>query len=206
MLPTIDYSGMTLRKALNVLAGYTTGPVVWIDENKETHWTNPASAQVILNSGWDAGSASNWALDGSAVVTADAGPGSAGDYALVTTGNASGSHETSQTVTGITAAKRYLFAVWLWSSVASKAQVRLDWRNSSHVSQRVDTLTNSGATSTWASYKSIYTAPATATEVVIFLGGVSGFSGTVRHDNMGLVKETAAWRSEERRVGKECRL
>lgn len=193
VLPTIDYTGKTLRQALEMLSSYTTGPVYWVDENKQTHWTNPSSAQVIVNPSFDSGSGSSWALDGSAVVTADVGPGSTGDYALVTTGNGSGSHESTQTVTGVVAGKRYYFGAWLYSSVASKAQVRLDWQNVSSVSQRIDVLTNSGTAGAWAAYKGVYTAPATATKVVIRIGGVSNFTGTVRHDNLALVQETAAW-------------
>lgn len=192
-LPTIDYSGMTLRRALAVLASYTTGPVQWVDQNKQLHWTDPASAQKIVNPGFDGGSGFSWSLDAAAVVTADVGPGGTGDYALVTTGSGSGMKESTETVTGIVAGKRYLFAIWLWSSVASKAQVRLDWQNSSSVSQRIDVITNSGNASTWAAYKAIYTAPATATKVVIRIGGVNNFTGTVRHDNLGLVQESAAW-------------
>lgn len=193
VLPDIDYSGMTLRQALEHLATYTTGAAYWVDENKHLHWTDPQSAQLVENTGWDGGASTNWSLDGSASITADAGPGGTGDYALVTTGNGSGMHETTQTAATVVGNRRYLFQVDLWSSVASKAQVRLDWQNSSSVSQRVDTLTNSGATSTWNRYKAVYSAPAAAVKVVIRLGGVNNFTGTVRHDNPTIVGEDAAF-------------
>lgn len=192
-LPTIDYSGMTLRKALSTLAQYTTGADYWVDMNLQVHWTDPLSVQRVVTPGWDSGSATGWSLDAAGVVTANAGPGGTGDYALITTGSGAGSAESSQTITGIIGSRRYILLVDLWSSVASKAQVRLDWQNSSSVSQRIDTLTNSGATSTWYRYKAIYTAPATATKVIVYIGGVSAFTGTVRHDNLALVGEDAAF-------------
>lgn len=193
VLPDIDYSGMTLRKAIETLASYTTGAIYWVDENKQIHWQDPLSAQLVGTPGFDGGSSTGWALDGSAVVTADAGPGGTGDHALITTGNGSGRHETTRTVTNIVGNRRYLFTTWLWSSVAASATVRLDWQNSSSVSQRIDVVTNAGATSTWAVYKALYTAPASATKVIVMLGGVNNFTGTVRHDNLALMGEDAAW-------------
>lgn len=200
-LPTIDYTGMTLRKALATLSSHTTGAAIWVDVDKEVHWTSPQAAQKVTNPDWDSGSSSGWSLDGAAVVTADAGPGSTGDYALITTGSGSGMKESTQTVSGITADARYMFAVWLWNSVASKAQVRLDWQDSGSVSQRIDTLTGSSVTSTWFAFKAVYTAPSTATKVVIRLGGVNNFTGTVRHDGLGLIRETAAWGADTTPTG-----
>lgn len=192
-LPDMDYSGMTLRKALERLMQEVTGAIYWVDENKKVHWTDPQSAQKVTNTGWDSGASTGWGLDGSAVVTADAGPGGTGDYALITTGNAAGRHESTQTVTGIVGNRRYLFYADLWSSVSASATVRLDWQNAGSVSQRIDVITSSGATSTWARNKAVYSAPASATKVIVMLGGINNFTGTVRHDNENLVEETAAF-------------
>jgi hypothetical protein len=193
VLPTIDYSGMTLRKAVETLASHTTGAAYWIDENKQGHWTDPLTAQRVKNPAWDGGVSTNWTLDAAAAVTADSGPGGTGDYALITTGSGAGMKESTQEVTAITGGARHLFVADLWSSVASKAQVRLDWQNNASVSQRVDTITNSGATSTWARFRQILTAPSLATKVVVRLGGVNNFTGTVRHDNLALIGEDAAF-------------
>ncbi len=189
----IDYSGLSLRQALDKLSREVGGTTYWVDDDKKIHWGDPLATQKILNTGWDIDAAS-WALDGSAVRTADVGPGGTGDYALITTGNGSGRHESTQTVSGIIAAKRYFFFVDMWQSVADKAAVRLDWQNSGSVSQRIDTIDGTGmGTSAWFRKKAVLIAPATATKVVVMLGGANNFTGTVRHDNMALAQETAGW-------------
>ena len=189
----IDYSGLTLRQALDKLSREVGGITYWVDDDKKVHWGDPLATQKILNTGWDVDAAS-WALDGSAVRTADVGPGGTGDWTLITTGNSSGRHESTQTVGSVVGGKRYLFFADMYQSVADKAAVRLDWQNSGSVSQRIDVLDGTGmGTGAWFRKRAVYVAPATATKVIVMLGGANNFTGTVRHDNMALAQETAGW-------------
>jgi hypothetical protein len=186
-----DLTGKTIRQALDHLGSTTNGYTYWVDAAKKVHWTDPGAAQQVANADFE-NAATGWSLDGSASVVDGNGAGGAGDSALTTTGNGSGTHESTQLVTGIVGNRRYLFAVDMWSSVAAKAQVRLDWQTGAGASQRIDTVTGTG-TSTWARPGSILTAPASATQVMVRLGGVSDFTGTTRHDNAALIGETAAF-------------
>src|SRR5512143_2252476 len=65
-LPTIDYSGLTVRGALQLLANLIGGVTFYVDENKSLHWSDPRTAQVVLNPYWNDGVFDNWTLDGSA--------------------------------------------------------------------------------------------------------------------------------------------
>lgn len=192
VLETIDYSGLTLRKALDRLASACGGATYWIDENKQLHWLNPSSAQLVKNNDFESGG-TNWALDASASAVDGNGPGGTGDSALTVTGNGTGTHNSTQTVTGITGNRRYLFYADVYATVASAGVVTLDWKNSSHVIQRTDVLNNGSLLSTWTRKKSVYTAPATATEVTISLGVANNSTASARFDNVTLVGETAAW-------------
>lgn len=188
-LEDIDYTGMTVRQGLDKLS-QIVGATYWIDSAKLPHWTDPRSTQIVVNGTFNT-DADSWTRDGSAAWTASTGPAGTGDGALVTTGDGSGMHESTETILNVLPGRRYLFVGDLWSSVAAKCQVRLDWRDSS-TSKRVDTVTGTGA-STWAHSKAVYTAPTGANRVVVQLGGVNNFTGTVNHDNIALLGETAAW-------------
>lgn len=191
-VPDLDYSGRTLRSALDLLATTIGGAAYWVDPGKELHWTDPAKAQRVANA-TIAGGATSWTLDGSAAIGADSGPGGTGDAALVTTGTGAGRHETTQTATGISAGRRYLLAADLWNSVAGAATLRIDWQRSSGASQRIDVLGGDLAAGAWARRSAVLTAPSLTTKAVLRLGGADGFSGTVRHDNLALVREDAAF-------------
>lgn len=192
-LPTIDYSGMTIRQALSHLATYTTGAEYWVDEGidagtKYIHWTNPANAQLVSNGDLQSGT-TNWTLGGDAAVTTDSGPSGTGDDCLTMT--AAGVGTASQTVNAIIGNRRYMLWADLYASVISGARIRFDWQNVSSVSQRVDSYLNDTAT-TWVREKHIVTAPATATKVVITVDGQNA-AADVRADNVSLVGEDAAW-------------
>lgn len=188
----INYSGLTLRQALTMLAEAIGGATFWVDANKELHWQDPAKAQIVLNPGFDGGSSTSWSLDSAAAVTADVGPGGTGDHALVTTGNGSGQHFSTQTITGIASSRRYMIILDMVSSVAAKAVVVLDWYNGATPVRTGDTVTSSGTS--WNRYKAIFTSPvATVDRVIVKLGGVNNFTGTTRHDNIQLLGETAAF-------------
>jgi hypothetical protein len=187
----IDYSrSKSLRAALQLLQQSATGYTFWVDENKHLHWARPSANQLLVNPSWDDGLNTGWSMGTTTSVTANVGPGGTGDYAAQSSNNTGTT--TVQTVTsGITAGKRYVMSIDLYSSVAAQAKVTLTWQNNALATQRVDTITNVGTG--WNRYKQVYTAPATADRVKVELGGVASFSGTIRFDNMALMKETAAF-------------
>lgn len=191
-LPAIDYSGLTLRQCLDLLASACGGATYWVDQNKELHWTDPVSAQQVQNSDFENGTV-DWAEDALATVDENGGAGGTGDAALTVTGDGSGTHPSTQTVTGIVGSRRYMVFADVWADAASSAVVSLDWQDAGSVSQRVDTLDNGATTSAWLRTKSVLTSPAAATKVVITLRLPSGSTATAKWDNVNLIGETAAF-------------
>ena len=185
-----DFSGKTLRQAIEHLGSYCGGWQYWVDEGsgdtKYVHWLDPASAQLVDNPDFEDGT-TNWSLDAAAAVDADGGPGGTGDGALVVTGDGVGRHETTQTVTGVTGSRRYMLFADL---DGADAVIRFDWQDASSVSQRIDSLTGAAG---WTRQRAVVTAPASATKVVVRAGGVNNFATEVRHDNISVVGEDAAW-------------
>lgn len=191
-LPDIDYSGKTVRQALEHLGSYTTGVEFWIDEQKRLRWTDPRSAQLVRNADFEAGS-TNWTLDPAAGVVDGAGPGGTGDAALVVTGDGAGNHDSKQTVS-VVPGRRYLVIADLWSSASSQARVALVWKTSGGTTIRTDAFDNGGAVSSWTRKKAVYTAPATAATMEVRLGLNSSTStATSKFDNVMVVGETSGW-------------
>ena len=191
-LPEIDYSSMTLRQALDALASYCGGATYWVDQNKALHWLDPVSAQLVKNPDFE-NAGVDWSVDGSATVDDNAGAGGTGDAALTVTGTGAGTHSSTQTVSGITGSRRYMVFADVYADFASTAVVSLDWQNASSVSQRVDTLDNGSTVSAWVRTKSVLTAPASATKVVVTLRLPSGSTHSARWDNVSIVGEDAAF-------------
>ena len=191
-LPAIDYSSMTLRQALDALASYCGGATYWVDQNKAIHWLDPVSAQLVKNPDFE-NAGVDWSVDGSATVDDNAGAGGTGDAALTVTGTGAGTHPSTQTVSGITGSRRYMVFADVYADLASTAVVSLDWQDASSVSQRVDTLDNGATVSAWVRTKSVLTAPAAATKVVVTLRLPSGSTHSARWDNVSIVGEDAAF-------------
>lgn len=190
-IPDLDYSGRTLRGALELLAATLGGPTFWVDAGKELHWTDPARVQRVAEPDFTGGGP--WVLDGAAARTPDAGPGGPGDAALVTTGSGAGRHETTQLIVGIVTGRRYLVAADLWNSVAGAATLRIEWQRNTGAVLRTDTLGGDVPAGTWTRRKAVLVAPMLAVKVLIRCGGGDGFTGSVRHDHLVLAGQDAAF-------------
>lgn len=187
-LDEIDYSGLTLRQALAELANHCV-VTSWVDDDKDVHWTNPAAAQLVQTGTFSAAgvaSSTGWNLNAAATVTADAGPGGSGDFALATVGPGAGEGLSNQQITAVVAGARYVFSL---DMKGADAQYVLRWLDAGAGILRDDRVR--ATSEEWETYSAIYTAPATATNARIYLGGVNNFASEVRHDNVSLIRETA---------------